>query len=92
VDSLYHLLRGPTSPAGVRRYLSPTAQKVLELIRASDQPLGAAPIAEQLGVSRPTIQRYLAKLERHGLIELHLDYGATGRPNHRYRPTGRQPA
>jgi response regulator of citrate/malate metabolism len=87
VDSLYNLLRGSSSSSAVRRYLAPTMQKILDVIRTAPQPVGASRIAEQLGVSRPTVQRYLAKLERHGLIELHLEYGATGRPNHLYRPT-----
>ncbi len=85
VDSLYGMLRGAPSPTTARRYLSPTTQKILEVIRAAPQPVGAAQIAEQLGVSRPTVQRYLAKLERQGVIELHLEYGSTGRPNHLYR-------
>jgi response regulator of citrate/malate metabolism len=86
VDSLYQLLHGASSSTTARRYLSPTTQKILEAIRTAGQPIGAGQIAEQLGVSRPTVQRYLAKLERQGLIELHLEYGSTGRPNHLYRP------
>ena len=89
VDNLYQMLRVPSSPAAARRYLSPTTQKVLEVIRTAAHPVGASHIAAQLGVSRPTVQRYLAKLERQGLIELHLEYGATGRPNHLYRPADR---
>jgi response regulator of citrate/malate metabolism len=86
VDSLYQLLRGPSASAN-RRHLGPTMQKIFDSIRASAGPIGATEIAEQVGVSRPTAQRYLARLERQGLIELHLEYGATGRPHHRYRPT-----
>jgi response regulator of citrate/malate metabolism len=86
VDTLYQLLHGSSSGA-VRRQLGPTIQKILDTIRTAGEPIGAAEIAERIGVSRPTAQRYLAQLERRGLIELHLEYGATGRPNHRYRPT-----
>jgi response regulator of citrate/malate metabolism len=85
VDSLYGLLRGSSSAVAARRYLSPTAQKILDVVRSAPQPVGASQIAEELGASRPTVQRYLAKLERQGMIELHLEYGATGRPHHRYR-------
>jgi response regulator of citrate/malate metabolism len=49
--------------------------------------VSAADIAEQVGISRPTAQRYLAELARQGKIELRLHYGATGRPEHRYRIT-----
>ena len=88
VDSLYGLLRGSSSAGAARRYLSPTAQKILDVVQSAPQPVGASQIAEQLGASRPTVQRYLAKLERQGMIELHLEYGATGRPNHLYRVAG----
>jgi response regulator of citrate/malate metabolism len=91
VDSLYHLLRGSSSSSAIRRYLAPTMQKILDVIRASERPTGAAEIAQRLGVSRPTVQRYLTKLERQGLIELHLEYGATGRPNHLFRSVEQPP-
>ena len=42
-------------------------------------------VAERVGVSRATAQRYLAELVRAGLLELNLQYGTTGRPTHRYR-------
>ena len=62
--------------------------KVLDTVRAATEPVAAADVAQVVGVSRPTAQRYLADLERRGLVELHLDYGTTGRPTHRYRPAG----
>jgi response regulator of citrate/malate metabolism len=90
VDSLYSLLHGSSSSSASRRQLAPTMQKILDTIRSADNPIGASQVAQQLGMSRPTAQRYLAKLEHHGLIELHLEYGVTGRPNHRYRPVTNQ--
>ena len=48
--------------------------------------VSAAEIAEDIGVSRATAQRYLNYLERHGLVRLQLRYGATGRPEHEYSP------
>ncbi len=47
--------------------------------------VSATEIAEKIGISRSTAQRYLAELVRQGKIELRLHYGATGRPEHRYR-------
>jgi response regulator of citrate/malate metabolism len=88
VDSLYGLLHGPASAAHTTRRLTPTMQRILDAVRGADHPVGAAAVAQALGVSRPTAQRYLSKLERDGLIALHLEYGATGRPNNLYRPTG----
>ena len=64
VDRLYGLLRGASSSSAPRRYLSPTTQKILDAIATAPRPIGATQIAEQLGVSRPTVQRYLtAKLD-----------------------------
>jgi response regulator of citrate/malate metabolism len=77
----YALAAGPL-PKGQSR---PTMASIRELLHASPHDLSAADIAEQVGVSRSTAQRYLAELARQGKIELHLHYGAAGRPEHRYR-------
>jgi response regulator of citrate/malate metabolism len=59
--------------------------RIRKLLDASTHDLSAADIADQVGISRSTAQRYLAELARQGKIELHLHYGAAGRPEHRYR-------
>lgn len=83
VDTLYGLLRGP---APLRKGQSaPTMSRIRELLRHSEHDVSAAEIAAEVGISRSTAQRYLAELARQGKIELHLHYGATGRPEHRYR-------
>lgn len=88
VDELYGLQR--TAPAGTPvRGLPPSMQKVLAAVREAAEPIGASAVAEALGMSRPTAQRYLTELERRGLIELHLRYGSTGRPTNTYRARGR---
>jgi len=46
--------------------------------------VSAAEVATMVGISRPTAQRYLTFLEQHGIVTLHLRYGTTGRPEHRY--------
>jgi response regulator of citrate/malate metabolism len=85
VDSLYNLRRAAIEPAaGPAPRLQPTMQKVFDAVRASQKPIGAADIANKLGVSRPTAQRYLSALERKGLILLELAYGSTGRPLNSY--------
>jgi response regulator of citrate/malate metabolism len=61
--------------------------RIRELLQASPDDLSAVEIAEQAGIGRSTAQRYLAELTRQGKIELRLHYGATGRPEHRYRIT-----
>jgi two-component system CitB family response regulator len=62
----------------------------LDAVREAEQAIGAAEVAEQVGISRPTAQRYLAELERTGVLELVLSYGATGRPIHRYQVAVRE--
>jgi two-component system CitB family response regulator len=85
VDSLYNLRRAAVEPpAAQRTRLQPTMQKVFDAVRASQKPIGAADIADKLGVSRPTAQRYLGALERKGLVILELAYGTTGRPLNSY--------
>jgi two-component system CitB family response regulator len=59
--------------------------RIRELLQSSPDDASAAEIADQVGISRSTAQRYLAELAKQGKIELHLHYGTTGRPEHRYR-------
>jgi response regulator of citrate/malate metabolism len=83
VDTLYGLLRGPVAlPKGQS---GPTMMQIREIVRNAPEDLSAAEIADEIGISRSTAQRYLAQLARQGTIELRLHYGTTGRPEHRYR-------
>ena len=89
VDALYDLLRGTGPAAGSARLLPPTMAKILQAVRQADEPVGASSIAAELGVSRPTAQRYLTELHRRGVLELELEYGSTGRPSNLYRAVRR---
>jgi response regulator of citrate/malate metabolism len=83
VDALYGLLRGPAPlPKGQS---GPTMASIRQLLQESPDDVSASEIAEAVGISRSTAQRYLAELAKQGKIELHLHYGSTGRPEHRYR-------
>lgn len=85
VDDLFSLrARQPRSrvPAPA---LQPTMARVLDIVLRAPEPIGATEVASVLGASRPTAQRYLAALLRKDLVQLDLSYGATGRPEHRYR-------
>lgn len=84
VDSLYNARSAGVRASAPGPRLQPTMQKALDAVRAAGAPIGAAEIADQLGVSRPTAQRYLSALERKGLLLLDLTYGATGRPLNSY--------
>jgi response regulator of citrate/malate metabolism len=83
VDALFGLLRGPAPlPKGQS---GPTMAQIREHLSGARQDLSATDIAERIGISRSTAQRYLAELARQGTVELRLHYGAAGRPEHRYR-------
>ena len=86
VDSLYDMLRGTRESGRQPRLLPPTMAKILQAVQAVAEPVGASEIATRVGVSRPTAQRYLSELHRRGVLELELEYGATGRPINLYRP------
>ena len=90
VDTLFGLLRGPaTLSAPVAKGRSaPTLELIREAVRSAPGAVSAADIAEQVGVSRATAQRYLSYLAQHGIVRLQLRYGATGRPEHRYSAAG----
>ena len=84
VDALFGLLRGPSAPPPIKGHSAPTLELVRNAVRAADGDISAVEVADQVGISRPTAQRYLSYLARHGVVRLQLRYGATGRPEHRY--------
>jgi response regulator of citrate/malate metabolism len=90
VDRLFELTRGGADtpiplPKG---HSSATAGSILGALGAAAEPLSATEVAERVGVSRATAQRYLALLSEAGRVELKLRYGSAGRPEHRYRLEG----
>lgn len=93
VDALYGLLRGPAAlPTGLPKgHSAPTLELVRDAVRASPGDISATEVASRVGISRPTAQRYLSYLAQHGVVELRLRYGATGRPEHRYAPKNAKP-
>jgi len=58
-------------------------------VQSAADDVSAAEVADVVGISRATAQRYLTYLQRHGVVRLHLRYGATGRPEHSYTPADR---
>jgi len=86
VDALFGLLRGSAAlaPQPPKAHSAPTIELVRNAVRAAGEDVSAAQVAEQVGVSRPTAQRYLNYLLQRGIIRLQLKYGTTGRPEHRY--------
>lgn len=87
VDKLFGMLRAPSSALSQpdKGHSAPTLELVRNAVAASESDVSAAEVAETVGISRATAQRYLTYLERHGVVRLQLRYGATGRPEHRYQ-------
>ncbi len=85
VDALYGLLHAPPPTAQLAKgHSAPTLELVRNAVQAAAGDVSASEIAEVIGVSRATAQRYLTYLVKHGVITLQLRYGAAGRPEHRY--------
>lgn len=63
---------------------SVTGEAIVRALRSAAGPLTAGDVAEAVGVSRATAQRYLADLTAGGRVRLRLRYGAAGRPEHEY--------
>jgi response regulator of citrate/malate metabolism len=86
IDELYALLRARPQAPELPKGLSPaTLALVARTLRADDRDLSAVEVAEGTGMSRVTSRRYLEHLARSGVVEVTMRYGATGRPEHRYR-------
>jgi two-component system CitB family response regulator len=85
IDRGWRLLHDGDRPAAPKGQSAVTVRLVSEALRCSGRPRTAAEIADELGISRATAQRYLAALAREGAAEMRLRYGTTGRPEHRYR-------
>jgi response regulator of citrate/malate metabolism len=85
IDRGWRLLHDGDRPAAPKGQSAVTVRLVSDALRAAAEARTAAEVADELGISRATAQRYLAALARDGAAEMRLRYGATGRPEHRYR-------
>ena len=86
VDELFGLMRAPARAAGrpSKGHSAPTLELVRAAVTGALEDASAAEVAEQVGISKATAQRYLNYLEQQGVLRLRLRYGAAGRPEHRY--------
>jgi two-component system CitB family response regulator len=90
VDRALAALRQASRASPPKGQSSVTARLVAERLRASGDDLTAADVADALGISRATAQRYLSDLARDGRVRLTLRYGTTGRPEHCFEWLGRR--
>ncbi|MFB9446929.1 response regulator [Dactylosporangium vinaceum] len=90
IDRCARVVHEGDRPAPPKGQSAVTAGLVSEALRGAARPRTAADIADELGISRATAQRYLAELAREGVAEVQLRYGGAGRPEHQYCiPPGR---
>lgn len=87
IDDLVARLRSRTprpaaAPPKGRSAVTGTA--VSDFLREAPGPVTAAAVAEAIGISRATAQRYLSDLVEAGQAQLSLRYGTAGRPEHSY--------
>ncbi|WP_323095313.1 response regulator [Intrasporangium sp. YIM S08009] len=61
-----------------------TAGLIRDLLASASGPLTASQVAQAIGVSRVTAQRYLSDLAQAGRVTIALSYGSAGRPEHHY--------
>lgn len=84
VDRLYGLLRTGDDSALPKGLSGVTRDLVVDTLRTAGRPMSAAEVGVMAGLSRVTARRYLDYLSGTGLVELTLQYGTPGRPEHRY--------
>ena len=80
---------GPVAPSA-RSLPKGLSQETMELVvegaaATRREPEAAADVGERIGLSRVSTRRYLEHLVGMGWVEVSLKYGATGRPERRYR-------
>ncbi len=85
VDRIVSLLRADSTATLPKGLSHATLELVARCVRDATSALSATEVAERTGVSRVTSRRYLEHLSRAGVVEIALRYGASGRPEHRYR-------
>lgn len=61
-----------------------TLNKVHTIIESTKNALSSKDVAKTMGVSRITTRKYLEYLAQQNIIDIHLQYGSTGRPTKLY--------
>ena len=84
VDTALRALHSPRPAGRPKGHSAITEQAVADAVRAADVPVSALEVADRIGISRATAQRYLSQLADTGRLEVQLRYGSTGRPEHRF--------
>lgn len=84
VDQAFNSLRTPTPVSLPKGLAEGTLAGVTEFLKARSEPVSAAELTEQLGISRVTARRYLEHLADDGAVLRSPRYGTPGRPENEY--------
>ncbi|MCW2823246.1 MAG: Transcriptional regulatory protein [Aeromicrobium sp.] len=79
----------PTAVTALPKGLSPESARLVAEALAEGRELSAADCGELVGLSRVSARRYLEHFVDQGAATVRLNYGNAGRPERRYRATGR---
>lgn len=82
IDQAVRTLHAGTSGHRPKEHSSLTERAVIQAVATATAPMSATEVADRVGISRATAQRYLALLSQEGRLETQLRYGSTGRPEH----------
>ncbi|NHN55473.1 response regulator [Calidifontibacter sp. DB0510] len=85
IDAAFAVLHEGDRPRTPKGQSPVTAKLVREALKNASEARTAVEVADELGISRATAQRYLAALAEEGHAVMDLRYGSTGRPEHQYR-------
>lgn len=86
IDQLLGLLRPRAAGAPLPKGMSPdTLRQVSATLRGADAGMSASEVASDVGASRVTARRYLEHLAEAQLVDRHVRYGGSGRPEVEYR-------
>lgn len=84
IDRLWSVLRSSPDETLPKGHSPHTMELIVSTLKAVNEALTADEIARRTGLSRSTVQRYLAYLSKLGRVNLTMRYGSTGRPEHLY--------
>ncbi|MGC8465901.1 MAG: HTH domain-containing protein [Acidimicrobiales bacterium] len=84
IDRLWSVLRSSPDETLPKGHSPHTMELIVSTLKAVNETLTADEIARRTGLSRSTVQRYLAYLSKLGRVNLTMRYGSTGRPEHLY--------
>lgn len=83
LDNIFH--RGAPPQQFSKGIDADTLEKILASVNAASAPVSTQEVADDVGLSRISVRKYLSYLEENNRIQGELSYGGKGRPVKLYR-------